>query len=472
MQTEQEPNNTLSSYSTERNELLELLQSAQSDEILREKLSDYHANDIASIFPLLTAEQRTAVYRATETSFLSDIFSYLKDAEQYTSELETAQLVNIIDSMDADDAVDLLEQLEQEQQDAIIGLLDTDTKEDISLINSFDDTQLGSKITTNCIVIPNTFSVKEAMRALVEQAAENDNVQTVFVTGEDGCFYGVIDLRDLIVARKEQPLEDIITKKYPFFFADALISDCLDELQNYSENAVPVLDGAHRLLGVITATDVAEAVQEEFSEDYAKLAGLTEGEDLKESLLHSIRKRIPWLLLLLGLGLVVSAIIQRFQVHIPASLVVLYTFQSLILDMSGNTGTQSLAVTIRVLSSEKLSGKETMLFVLKELRVGLCNGLIIGSLAFFFIGLYLQLISPQSLAGSDVSGFALSFCIGISLTAAMTASSLSGTGIPILFKKLGIDPAVASGPLITTTNDLVAVCTYYGLSILLFSTLL
>lgn len=472
MQTEQEQINGLSPYSQERNELLELFQTAPSDEVLREKLSDYHANDIASIFPLLTAEQRNAVYRVTETAFLSDIFSYLKDAEQYTSELETAQLVNIIDSMDADDAVDLLEQLEQEQQDAIIGLLDTDTKEDISLINSFDDTQLGSKITTNYIVIQNNFSVKEAMRSLVEQAAENDNVQTVFVTGEDGRFYGVIDLRDLIVARKEQPLEDIITKKYPVFFADTPIADCLEELQNYSENAVPVLDGEHRLLGVITATDVAEAVQEEFSEDFAMFAGLTEGEDLKESLFHSIRKRMPWLLLLLGLGLVVSAIIQQFQGHLPASLMVLYTFQSLILDMSGNTGTQSLAVTIRVLSSEKLSGKETLLFVLKELRVGFCNGLIIGTLAFSFIGLYLQLIAPQSLAGTGISGFAISACIGVSLTAAMTASSLSGTGIPILFKKLGIDPAVASGPLITTTNDLVAVCTYYGLSILLFATLL
>ncbi len=472
MQSEQEYNAVSQSLSHEREELLELFRNAPSSEALREGLSDYHANDIASIFPFLTAEQRSSVYNALEISSLSDIFSYLKDAELYTAELELSQLADIVERMDADDAVDLLEQLKQEQQDAILGLLNRDIKEDISLISSFDDTLLGSKMTTNYIVVQRHFSVKEAMRSLVEQAAENDNVQTVFVTGEEQRLYGVIDLRDLIVAREGQPLEDIITTKYPFFLADTPIVDCLEELRTYSENALPIVDGEHRLLGVITATDVMEAVQEEFSDDYAMLAGLTEREDLKESLLQSIKKRIPWLLLLLGLGLIVSSIIQKFQEHLPTSLVVLYTFQSLILGMSGNAGTQSLAVTIRVLSANKLSGKGTLLFVLKELRVGLCNGFIVGALSFAFIGLFLQLLPPESLAGTGLSGFGISACIGISLAAAMTAAGLSGTCIPILFKRLGIDPAVASGPLLTTLNDLVAVCVYYGLSIMLFATMM
>ena len=472
MQNEQELNELFPSPTQYREELLELFQGDTSAQALREILSDYHSNDIASIFPLLTAEQRSSVYNALDSSALSDIFSYLKDADLYTAELEVSQLADIIDEMDADDAVDLLEQLEQEQRDEMLDLLDEEVKEDVSLISSFDDTLIGSRMSTNYIVVKKHFSVKDAMRALVEQAAENDNVQTLFVTDGEEQFYGAIDLRDLIVVREGQPLEDIITTKYPFFFADTPVEDCLEELRTYSENAIPILDRAHRLIGVITATDVLETVQEEFSEDYAMLAGLTEGEDLKESLLRSIKKRLPWLLLLLGLGLVVSAVIQRFQEHLPTSLVVLYTFQSLILGMSGNAGTQSLAVTIRVLSGKKLSAKETLLFVLKELRVGLCNGIIVGALSFAFIGLVLQLLPPESLAAVAISGFGISACIGISLAAAMAAASLGGTCIPILFKKLGIDPAVASGPLITTLNDLIAVCTYYGLSILLFSALL
>lgn len=472
MQNAQELNELFPSNSQYREELLELLQGAPTAETLRETLSDYHENDIASIFPLLTSEQRANLYNVLEASTLSEIFSYLKDADIYTAELEASQLADIIDEMDADDAVDLLEQLEQEQRDEMLDLLDEEVKEDVSLISSFDETLIGSRMSTNYIVVQKHFSVKDAMRALVEQAAENDNVQTLFVTDQNERFYGSIDLRDLIVVRKGQPLEDIITTKYPFFFADTPIQDCLEELRTYSENAIPIVDREYHLIGVITATDVLETVQEEFSEDYAKLAGLTEGEDLKESLFRSIKKRLPWLLLLLGLGLIVSAIIQRFQEHLPTSLVVLYTFQSLILGMSGNAGTQSLAVTIRVVSGQKLSAKETLLFVLKELRVGLCNGVIVGALSFVFIGLFLQLLPPESLAAVAISGFGISACIGISLAAAMAAASLSGTCIPILFKKLGIDPAVASGPLITTLNDLVAVCTYYGLSILLFSALL
>ena len=178
------------------------------------------------------------------------------------------------------------------------------------------------------------------------------------------------------------------------------------------------------------------------------------------------------MLILLFLGLFISAIIQAFQNNIPPNLIVIYTFQSLVLNMSGNTGTQSLSVTIRVLSDEKLNAVEKLLFVLKELRVGFFNGLIIGVIGFVSIGAYIQFFAQSLTADLGVSGFAISACIGISLLVAMSIASLSGTLVPLLFKKLKIDPAVASGPLITTLNDLVAVCTYYGLSILLFVVLL
>ena len=140
--------------------------------------------------------------------------------------------------------------------------------------------------------------------------------------------------------------------------------------------------------------------------------------------------------------------------------------------MCGNSGTQSLGVTIRVLSDENLTGKDKFNFVLKELRVGLCNGLIVGVISFVLIGLYVQFLEPEFVATYNVSGFAISACIGVSLLISMVIASLDGTLIPMLFKKIGIDPAVASGPLITTINDLVAVCAYYGVSILLLVNLL
>ena len=164
-------------------------------------------------------------------------------------------------------------------------------------------------------------------------------------------------------------------------------------------------------------------------------------------------------MILLGLGLVVSTVVGLFE-HVVAHLALIVCFQSLVLDMAGNVGTQSLAVTIRVLMDERLSGKEKLFLVWKEGRIGLLNGAILGTLSFTLIGLYLMLFKAQA----PSTAFLMSFCTGAALLVAMFLSSIAGTTVPILFKKLNIDPAVASGPLITTMNDLVAVVTYYGLA--------
>ena len=193
-------------------------------------------------------------------------------------------------------------------------------------------------------------------------------------------------------------------------------------------------------------------------EDYAKLAGLTAEEDLEETTKDSMKKRLPWLVALLFLGLGVSTVVGAFE-SVVAMLPLVICFQSLILDMAGNVGTQSLAVTIRVLMDENLTAGQKIRLVFKESRVGLANGLFLGILAFLFIGLYVSIFKGLSFG----DGFLMSLCVGVSLMLAILISSLVGTLVPLFFNKLGVDPAVASGPLITTVNDLVAVVTYYGL---------
>ncbi len=453
-------------------EILAIIRSGADGEDLKDRLLEYHYNDIASVLEELELEEREKLYKILGVDEVSDIFAYLDNVEDYIGELDEAKAADIIEEMDADDAVDVLEELPEEKQDIILNLLDKEAREDIALITSYEEDVIGSKMTTNFIVVKNYLSIKAVMRALVEQAADNDNVSTIFVIDEYERFYGAVDLRDLIVSRADDSLADITATKYPYLYATDLVEDCYDKLREYQEDSIPILDGDNRLIGVVTASDITEVVHEEIADDYAKLGGLSESEDLDEPLKKSIKKRVPWLLILLGLGIVVSSVIQVFQQHIPTSLIILYTFQSLVLGMSGNSGTQSLSVTIRLLSDTKITAKEKLFFVLKELKVGVVNGLLIGSVAFLAIGCYLQFISPSSIAALGVSGFLVSACIGFSLLIAMAVASLDGTLIPILFKKLGIDPAVASGPLITTINDLVAVCTYYGVSILLFTIIL
>ena len=332
-------------------------------------------------------------------------------------------------------------------------------RHDIEVIASFDEDEIGSRMTTNCIIIRENLTVKQAMSSLIGQAAKNDNISTLFVVTEGQKFYGAIDLKDLIIARQDHSLEELIVTSYPYVYAEQEIDDCIEDLKDYSEDSIPVLDNDNRLLGVITSASIIDLVDDAMGEDYAMLAGLTAEEDLKEPLRESMKKRLPWLIVLLGLGMVVSSVVGMFE-HVVTELPIIMCFQSLILDMAGNVGTQSLAVTIRVLMDESLTGKQKAELVVKEMKIGFCNGGLLGLLSFVCIGLYIYLFKGKSL----LFAYAVSGCIGAALLLAMVISSAVGTCIPLFFKKVNIDPAVASGPLITTVNDLVAVVAYYGLS--------
>ena len=337
--------------------------------------------------------------------------------------------------------------------------MDEELQHKINLVNSFDEDEIGSRMTTNYVEIPFHISVRQAMKELIAQAAFHDNISTIYVIDEDKTLMGAIDLKDLIIARENTELESIVMTSYPYVYANEQIEDCMERIKDYSEDSIPVLDANNRLKGVLTAQDIAQLIDDEMSDDYAKLAGLTAEEDLKEPLKKSIAKRMPWLIVLLGLGILVSSVVGLFE-HVVAHLALIVCFQSLVLDMAGNVGTQSLAVTIRVLMDEQISGKQKLHLIGKEARIGAVNGMILGVLSFFFIGLYLMLLKGQT----ALMAFSVSLCTGIALGVAMLLASIAGTLIPILFKKLHIDPAVASGPLITTINDLVAVVTYYGLA--------
>ena len=279
------------------------------------------------------------------------------------------------------------------------------------------------------------------------------------MTDDDHTFCGAIDLKDLIIAREGSKLDDIIMESYPYVYAREMIEDCIERMKDYSEDSIPVLQENGTIAGIITSQDIVEAVDDEMGEDYAKLAGLTAEEDLNEKLTESVKKRLPWLLVLLGLGMVVSSVVGVFET-VVSQLTIIMCFQSLILDMAGNVGTQSLAVTIRVLMDESLTGKQKAELVWKEMTIGFSNGLILGTLSFIVIGLYIALFKGKTF----MFAYAVSGCIGIALVVAMVISGAVGTCIPLFFKKINVDPAVASGPLITTINDLVAVVTYYGLS--------
>lgn len=439
-------------------ELIEIIRAGLSREELVDRLFDYHDNDIADALELLTPEERKRLYSALGAERVAEIFAYLDDGDVYLKELSLKQQAKVISEMDSDDAVDILEEVDDDTKCKILGMLDKEASEDVRLLLSYDEDEIGSYMTTNFILIHNDLTVREAMRELVKQAGENDNISTIYVVDRAEQYYGAIELQDLIIAREHTELEDLISRSYPYVMDHEKISECIEKIKDYAEDSIPVLLEDRSIGGIITTQDIVEIVDDEMGDDYAKLAGLTAEEDLNETTRESIRKRLPWLVILLFLGMVVSAVVGVFE-SVVAVLPIVMCFQSLILDMAGNVGTQSLAVTIRVLMDENLTTGQKVKLIFKEMKIGFFNGVILAVMALLFLGAYIHLFKGFSLGYSMM----ISACVGVSLVGAMVVSSLVGTLTPIFFKKVGVDPAVASGPLITTINDLVAIVVYYGL---------
>ncbi len=442
-------------------ELVRVIRSTKDTKKLPQLLSDYHEKDIAEAMTLLTPAERKRLYRILDTETLSEIISYLDDAEPYLAELPMSMAAKVLSSMDSDDVVDVLDDLPEEKQAELVARLDRDAQDDVRKLLAYDDDEIGSCMTNNYVVISESLTIRGAMSALVRQAGEHDNISTLYVVDSNERFAGAIDLKDLIIARQNDNLEDLISRSYPYVLEHEKISDCVERITDYEEDSIPVLTDDGKIAGILTAAAMVELVDDAMGDDYAKLGGLTSEEDLREPAFVSMKKRLPWLIALLFLGMAVSSVVGMFE-SVVAVLPIVICFQSLVLDMAGNVGTQSLAVTVRVLMDENLSVREEAKLVTKEMKIGFLNGSSLGLMALVFLGIYVHFFKHYAWGAA----FLISGCVGVSLLVAMVVSSLVGTLIPMMFHKIHVDPAVASGPLITTVNDLVAVVTYYGLATL------
>lgn len=445
-------------HPSHQEDIVKLIKGPLTPKMKQQNLLSYHEKDISDALCLLSVDDRKHLYTLLDAEWIAEILEYSDDSTIYLNEIPIQKRMAVLSHFETVEMLDYIREMDKDSRDIILDLLDSEKKREFLLLNSFNEDEIGSKMTSNYVAIDFGISVKEAMSSLIRQANDNDNISTIYVLDKNQIFLGAIDLKDLIIAREGTDLEKIITTSYPYVYATEQIDDCLSRIKDYSEDSIPVLDNENKLIGVLTSQTIMELVDDEMSEDYAKFAGLSSEEDLNEPLRKSIMKRLPWLMVLLVLGMFVSSIVGVFE-KVVAQLPLIIAFQSLILDMAGNVGTQSLAVTIRVLIDENIGKKQKFFLVCKETRIGLVNGMILGILSFVMVGVYLALLKSQTVN----MAFSISACTGIALLVSMILSSMSGTLIPLMFIKMKIDPAVASGPLITTINDLVAVITYYCL---------
>ena len=455
-------------------EIIKIIKETTDLVVLHDLLYSYHKNDIARSFEFLTEEELEKVYQTFDEQELAEIFTYLDDVKEYLEYLEIEEAADLIELMDSDDAKEILEELDEEDRNEILELMDEEIVDDIELLTSYEEDVIASYMTNNYITIKKDFTIKQAMKKVVEEASTNDNFTIIYVVHDDETLYGTVELKDLIKARASDNLEDIIKKSYPSIIDITNVSDALILVKDYEIDSIPIVNEKNVLLGVVTTNDLLEVIDDELSDDYAKLAGLTSEEELEESTFKSVKKRIPWLCALLVLGLIISLVMRVFESAIVAVPAIVF-FQSMILGMGGNVGTQSLAVTIRAISDEEISKKEVNRLVLKEIRIAFFNGLLIGLISFVVVSLYLSLtktVIDPSIGFNIFDIFKTSGVVSLSLLISMMISGLIGTLIPIVLQKCKIDPAVASGPFITSINDIMAIVVYYGITLIVFAYLI
>ena len=447
--------------------IVKILRSNSSNQTKKKKLKNYHDGDIADALALLTKEERFKAYEVFGVEKTAEIFSYFDNPEDFIEELKADKAADILDELDSDEAINILDELDEDFRNHLISLMEDETRKKVEALDKKDDETIGSYMSDNYITIKKDATIKEAMSKLIKEAGEHDNINTLYVIDDESHLLGAVRLKDLILARKDDSLDKIIISSFPSVLETEIVSEIIQTLKDYSEESIPIVDQDNKLLGVISLDNIIEAADEEMTEDYAKLGGLSEIVDVDESPLYSVKKRIPWLIVLLFLGIVVSTVTGTFE-HVIEAIPVAVFFQSMVLDMAGNVGTQSLAVTIRTISDEDIKKKEIRRLIGKEILVGFINGIIIAIVAFAFVLIYLfikrQVITGDTFQITDV--LKVSGIIATSLLLAMTASSAIGSVFPILLDKMHIDPAVASGPFITTFNDIIAVLLYYGLTYL------
>ena len=445
-------------------EILSLLRNETRTKVLPNKLDRYHPYDLSEALLIINNEEREKLYTNLSLAKLTDVFENLDEekAADYIRTMDKSLVAQMFDRMEPDDAIDILQELTEDEAIQILALVDEKKRERIKRLARYHHSTAGSEMNSMFIALTPEMDVKEAMKELVSHADEVEVIDTMFVVDEQRTLIGIVDLKELIVAKYPKKIKNLMRDKYYYVHVEDDIQEVVKDIQKYDTLAMPVINDHGQIEGVITMYDALDIIDEEAHDDLSKLAAVSTEYDMRESAFKSAKRRFPWLALLLVLNILVSTVLASFEKTLEAILA-LALFQPLILGMAGNIGTQSLAVTILGISRETLRTKLNILRHLsQEFLVGLLNGAILGALAFLMAYTLLSIVDVGNQPPELVA-----MVVGLSVFTALTISAFLGSLIPIILNRLNIDPAVASGPFITTINDITALVVYFGLATLL-----
>ena len=433
----------MQSFEIDKTDLLRIKTALEGDDAeLQLVLKEYHPSEIALLFEKLPQEAKEKIINILPIDVASEVISEM-DEEHRPGEL----LINlhpdkrseIVEELDYDDATDIISQLDEDEQQEILEDLDQEDADSIRALLKYDEDTAGGLMNSEIIKVNMNLDKKEALEEIIRQSEEMEEFYTVYVIDDHNTLKGILSLKDVVKARIGAHVRDIVNTDFVFVKAELDQEEVAKLISQYNLTTIPVVDDHMKLLGRITVDDIIDVMEQENTEDILKISGVSEDEELSGNWKEAVKSRLPWLIINLGTAYLAASIIRHFDDTV-AQLPILAAYMTIIAGMGGNSATQALAVTVRRISLSDLTDNQAYNTVFKEFLVGLINGAANGLIVFFIAFFY-------------DANVMLGLVLFLAMTGNLVVAGLTGASIPLILKRVGIDPAVASSIIITTFTD-------------------
>ncbi len=433
-------------------EKIEILVEEQNDKELLLHLEDLHHADIAEILDELNLDQATYIIKLLDSEKTSEVLMELDedDREKILNNLSSKEIADELEEMDTDDAADIIAELSEERQEEVISNIeDQDHAADIKELLRYDEDSAGGLMAKELVRVRETWTVGGCVREMRRQAENVTRVHSIYVVDAKDKLIGRLSLKDLLTVDTKTKIKEIYIPRVDFVNVHTEGEEVARIMQKYDLEAIPVVDDIGRLVGRITIDDMVDFIKEEAEKDYQLAAGISQDVEADDTIWQLSRARLPWLVLGLFGGLGSVYIMQGFDEALE-TFPILFFFTPLIAAMAGNVGVQSSAIIVQGLANDNIRGS---LFhrLLKEVGLSLLNGIALAALVFLF----------GFIVGQDQL---TSLAIALSMLLVIIVAALVGTFVPIILDKRGIDPAIATGPFITTSNDIFGIFLFFYIS--------
>ena len=431
----------------------QIIHSDDKEQAIKE-LEDLHPADIAELYQNLELDEAEYLYRLLDDDTAADVLMELDEDDRLKliSDMPAEEIAKQIDHLDTDDAVDLIQQLDVDEREEILSHIDdVEQAGDIIDLLKYDEDTAGGLMGTEMIVVNENWSMPECIKEMRMQAEEVDEIYYIYVVDNDYKLRGIFPLKKMISHPSVSKIKHVMEIDPVSVKADTPIDDVALDFEKYDLVAMPVVDSIGRLLGQITVDDVMDRVRESSERDYQLASGISSDVDADDSILAQTKARIPWLLIGIVSGILASLIITGFEAQLQA-VTALALFIPIIGGTGGNVGVQASAIVVQGLANGSLDVKEFSKQLGKEVLIGLLNATIISGV----ILVYNIIVYPSDLA--------VTLSVAVSLFIVVMFASLLGTIVPLTLEKMKINPALATGPFIQISNDLLGLIIYVGIS--------